>query len=59
MRGARDRGAPLLGVIENMTGPPHAGDAGATLAAEFAVPLWARIPWHPVPETWQRLAAQL
>ena len=59
MRAARDRGAPLLGIIENMAGPPHLGDAGATLAAEFAVPLWARIPWHPAPETWQRLVARL
>ncbi|HMH82940.1 MAG TPA: P-loop NTPase [Gemmatimonadales bacterium] len=59
MRFAVDRGAALVGVIENMSGPPHVGDAGADLAAEFNVPLLARIPWHPTPDVWDRLARAL
>ncbi|HYK83019.1 MAG TPA: P-loop NTPase [Gemmatimonadales bacterium] len=59
MRAARERGAPLLGVVENMAGPPYAGDAGAALAAEFAVPLLTRIPWHPAPDAWRALAERL
>jgi ATP-binding protein involved in chromosome partitioning len=59
LRGAVDRGAAPKGVVENMAGPPHAGDAGAELAAEFAVPLLARIPWHPAADTWDRLGRAL
>ena len=56
MRAAADRGAPLLGVIENMTGGPYSGTAGPDLAREFSVPLLAQVPWHPAPDTWHRLA---
>jgi ATP-binding protein involved in chromosome partitioning len=56
---ARGRGAELVGVIENMVGGPFTGDAGAELAAEFAVPLLGRIPWHPGPDTWEALARQI
>jgi ATP-binding protein involved in chromosome partitioning len=56
---ARDCGAPCLGVVENMAGGPFTGDAGAVLAQEFGVPLLARIPWHPGPDTWDVLAARL
>ena len=59
MRAAVDRGAPLLGVVENMSGPPFAGNAGDDLAAEFSVPLLAKIPWHPTPDTWHHLAGRL
>jgi len=59
LRVARERGSPLLGVIENMVGPPFAGDAGDALAREFNIPLLARIPWHPTPDTWHRLAERL
>jgi len=59
MRAAADRGAPLLGVIENMSGAPFTGTAGNDLASEFGVPLLAAIPWHPAPETWERLAERL
>jgi ATP-binding protein involved in chromosome partitioning len=59
MRAAADRGAPLLGVIENMAGPPFTGSAGDDLSREFGVPLLARIPWHPAPDTWGQLAGRL
>jgi ATP-binding protein involved in chromosome partitioning len=59
MRFAVDRGAALIGVIENMSGPPHAGNAGEELAAEFDVPLLARIPWHPTPDSWAPVAEGL
>lgn len=59
LRAARERGAPLLGVVENMVGGAFSGDAGAALAREFQVPLLARLPFHPEPATWDALAAQL
>ena len=55
LRAAADAGVRLLGVIENMagyrcrncghTGPLFPGSAGAELAAEFGIPLVARIPF--------------
>ena len=59
MRDAVERGAPLLGVVENMAGGPLTGSAAADLSAEFAVPVLARIPWHPGAEVWERLAERL
>jgi|SRR3989441_1094066 len=59
MRAAVDHGSELLGVVENMVGGELKGTAGEDLAAEFATPVLARIPWHPTPDTWNRLAAQL
>jgi ATP-binding protein involved in chromosome partitioning len=59
MRAAVERGAELLGVVENMSGPPFSGSAGQDLATEFSVPLLARVPWHPAPETWQRISEAL
>ncbi len=57
LRAAVDAGVPALGVVENMSGyrcagcaatrPLFPGDAGDRLAAEFAVPLLARIPFTP------------
>lgn len=57
MRAARDRGIPLLGVVENMSGyacggcgavgPLFDGHAGRDLAAAFDVPLLAAIPFRP------------
>jgi ATP-binding protein involved in chromosome partitioning len=54
---ARDRAVPLLGVVENLVGhrcgrcgelePAFEGDAGAQIAAEFGVPLLARLPFKP------------
>jgi len=59
MRAAVDRGSALLGVVENMTGQGFEGTAGDDLAREFAVPILARIPWHPTPDTWSELGARL
>lgn len=56
---ARDRGARLLGVIENMAGPQFPGDAGDTLAREFAIPLLARVPFNPPDAVWQTLGERL
>jgi len=56
---ARDRGARLVGVIENMSGGAFAGDAGDVLAREFAVPLLARIPFGPGDAVWQALGERL
>ena len=56
MHAARESKVRLLGVIENMsgytcaacgrTGPLFPGEAGATLAQSFGVPLLDRIPYH-------------
>jgi ATP-binding protein involved in chromosome partitioning len=59
MRAAVDRGSEVLGIVENMVGGELKGSAGDDLAAEFAIPVVARIPWHPTPDTWNRLASQL
>jgi ATP-binding protein involved in chromosome partitioning len=59
MRAAVDRGSQLLGIIENMTGQGFEGSAGDDLAREFAVPVLARIPWHPAPDIWNALGARL
>jgi len=59
MRAAVERGSQLLGVVENMTGQGFKGTAGDDLAKEFSVPVLARIPWHPTPDTWAALGAQL
>ena len=59
LRAAHDRGAPCLGVIENMAGGPYLGDAGDTLAREFGIPLLGRVPWHPGAEVWDALAGRV
>src|SRR5712692_7458821 len=59
MRHAVACGATLLGVVENMVGGPLTGSAAADLSAEFAVPVLARIPWHPGAEVWDLLAGRL
>jgi len=59
MRAAVERGSKLLGIVENMVGPQFKGTAGDDLAREFAVPLLARIPWHPTPDSWGDLAGRL
>jgi ATP-binding protein involved in chromosome partitioning len=59
MRAAHDRGATLLGVVENMSGPPFEGSAGNDLASEFHVPLLANIPWHPGNDAWNALARRI
>jgi ATP-binding protein involved in chromosome partitioning len=59
MRAAVERGSQLLGIVENMVGPQFGGTAADDLANEFAVPVLARIPWHPTPDTWNALGARL
>jgi ATP-binding protein involved in chromosome partitioning len=59
MRAAVERGSKLLGIIENMTGHGFEGTAGDDLAHEFSVPVLARIPWHPTPDTWSALGTRL
>jgi len=59
MRFAAERGATLVGIVENMTGGAFSGTAGDDLAAEFGIPLLARIPWHPTPDAWHELAARV
>jgi ATP-binding protein involved in chromosome partitioning len=59
MRFARERGSTLVGIIENMAGGAFSGTAGDDLAAEFGIPLLARIPWHPTPDIWEGLAGRL
>ncbi len=59
LRAAVERDAPALGLVENMVGPQFPGDAGRVLSEEFGIPVLARIPWHPTPDTWHRLAERL
>lgn len=59
LRAARERGATLLGVVENMTGGMYTGTAADDLAQEFDLPVLARIPWHPAPAVWDALASRL
>ncbi len=59
MRAAVERGSQLLGIVENMTGQGFEGTAGDDLAREFTVPVLARIPWHPTPDTWGELVGRL
>jgi len=59
MRGAVERGSPLLGIVENMVGGQFEGTAADELAAEFATRVLARIPWHPAPDTWATLGTRL
>ena len=56
LRAAHDGNATLLGVVENMVGGPFAGSAADELAAEFGIPVLARIPWHPNPDIWDAMA---
>jgi len=55
LRGAIDRKATPLGVIENMVGGPFAGSAADELAAEFGIPVLARVPFHPGDHVWDAI----
>jgi ATP-binding protein involved in chromosome partitioning len=59
MRAALERGSQILGIVENMVGREFSGTAADDLAKEFAVPVLARIPWHPAPGSWDGLGAVL
>jgi len=56
LRGAIDRKATPLGVVENMVGGPFAGSAADELAAEFGIPVLARVPFHPGDDVWDDIA---
>ena len=59
MRAAAERGSEVLGIVENMVGGELRGDAADELAAEFEVPVLARLPWHPAGGSWDDLANRL
>jgi len=59
LRAAVERGAHVLGVVENMVGGGFSGTAGDELAAEFGIPVLARIPWHPAPDIWDGLVRNM
>ncbi len=56
LRGAVEREATLLGVVENMVGGPFTGSAADELAAEFGIPVLARVPFHPGEDMWDAIA---
>jgi ATP-binding protein involved in chromosome partitioning len=56
LRAAVERGATMLGVVENMVGGQFRGSAGESLAAEFGIPLLARVPFDPPAALWSALA---
>src|SRR5712664_2775295 len=55
LRAAVERKAVLLGVVENMVGGPFDGSAGDELAAEFGIPVLARVPFHPGDHVWDAI----
>jgi ATP-binding protein involved in chromosome partitioning len=59
LRAAVDRGARAIGIVENMVGGAFQGDAADRLAAEFAIPVLTRVPFHPVSAVWTELAGRL
>lgn len=59
LRGAVERGARPIGIVENMVGPQFSGAAAEELSREFGVPVLGRIPWHPTPEVWNDLASRI
>ena len=59
LRAAVERKATLLGVVENMVGGPFAGSAADDLAAEFGIPVLARVPFHPGEDVWEDVVSKL
>ena len=59
LRAAIERGAPVLGIVENMVSDQFPGNAADTLSSEFGIPVLARVPFHPGPAVWAGLAARL
>jgi len=59
LRAAAERKATLLGVVENMVGGPFAGSAADEIAAEFAIPVLARVPFHPGDGAWDHIISKL
>ncbi len=59
LRAASDLKATLLGVVENMVGGPFAGSAADEIAAEFKIPVLARVPFHPGDNVWENVVSKL
>jgi len=59
LRAAVERGAPALGIVENMVGDQFPGDAADSLADDFGIQVLARIPFQPQAAVWSELAARL
>src|SRR6266568_4641454 len=59
LRAANDGKAMLLGVVENMVGGPFVGSAADELAAEFGIPVLARVPFHPSGDVWGNVVSKL
>ncbi len=59
LRAAIDQKATPLGVVENMVGGPFAGSAADELAAEFGIPVLARVPFHPGEDVWDNVVSKL
>src|SRR5213080_3794459 len=59
VRAANDGKATLLGVVENMVGGPFVGNAADELAAEFGIPVLARVPFHPGEDVWENVVSKL
>ena len=59
LRGAIDGNATPLGVVENMVGGPFVGSAADELAAEFGIPVLARVPFHPGEAVWENVVSKL
>src|SRR5881398_149773 len=59
LRAANDRKATLLGVVENMVDGPFVGNAADELAAEFGIPVLARVPFHPGEDVWKNVVSKL
>ena len=55
LRAAVERTSTLLGVVENMVGGPFSGSAADELAAEFGIPVLARVPFHPGDHVWDAI----
>jgi ATP-binding protein involved in chromosome partitioning len=59
LRAAIELQATPLGVVENMVGGPFAGSAADELAAEFGIPVLARVPFHPRDDVWENVVSKL
>jgi len=59
LRAAIELKAAPLGVVDNMVGGPFAGSAADELAAEFGIPVLARVPFHPTDDVFAGIARKL
>jgi ATP-binding protein involved in chromosome partitioning len=59
LRAALERRATPVGIVENMVGGPFQGSAANELAAEFGIPVLARVPFHPTDAVWEGIVLKL